>query len=165
MITLTTSELYIASVEIANRGADEFLRVYYATYDSAQRAEGVVKFYRETSHLTYNGTTVTGPEGIKTPLIFNDTPLAATSPPALLITVSGLVSHGPGATASATGGTESITSTTSAGVSNTATAGQSKLASRNVDAQPRVFSQTFVLMKSEAEDKYYVASDHFRFVG
>lgn len=54
-----------SSVEIANRGADEFLRVYYATYDSAQRAEGVLKFYRETSHLTYNGTAVTGSEAIK----------------------------------------------------------------------------------------------------
>lgn len=53
------------SVEIANRGADEFLRVYYATYDSARRAEGVPKFYRETSYLTYNGTSVTGPDAIK----------------------------------------------------------------------------------------------------
>lgn len=55
----------LISVEIANRGADEFLRVYYATYDSAQRAEGMPKFYRETSHLSFNGTAVTGPEGIK----------------------------------------------------------------------------------------------------
>jgi NTF2-related export protein 1/2 len=61
----SASEMTLHSVEIANRGADEFLRVYYATYDSAQRAEGVTKFYRDTSCLTYNGTAVTGPTAIR----------------------------------------------------------------------------------------------------
>jgi NTF2-related export protein 1/2 len=58
--------------------------------------------------------------------------------------VSGLVTHGIAAT--------------TAGNADTA-----RTPSRNVDEQPRVFSQTFVLMKEE--EKYYVSADHFRFVG
>ncbi|KAF8518603.1 NTF2-like protein [Gautieria morchelliformis] len=148
MTSLTSSD-----VEIANRGADEFLRVFYATYDSAQRAEGVTKFYRDTSCLTYNGTAVTGPTAIRDLLerlpvtkhevqSYDCHPIPTTSPPALLITVSGLVTHGQ----------------PSAGGGETKTAPPS----RNVDNQPRVFSQTFILMKME---KYYISADNFRFVG
>ncbi|KAF8527397.1 hypothetical protein BU17DRAFT_73851 [Hysterangium stoloniferum] len=152
MTSLTSSD-----VEIANRGADEFLRVYYATYDSAKRVEGVPKFYRESSQLTYNGTAFTGPAAI-TALIerlpvtkhevqsYDCHPISSTSPPALLITVSGLVTHGTVAAAAAP----------SAEIAG-------KTPSRNIDTQPRVFSQTFVLMKEG--EKYYVSADHFRFVG
>ncbi|KAF8586258.1 NTF2-like protein [Ramaria rubella] len=150
MTSLTSSD-----VEIANRGADEFLRVYYATYDSAQRVEGLPKFYHDTSYLTYNGTMVTGPGAIKELLerlpvtkhevqSYDCHPIATTSPPALLITVSGLVTHGQGGASTSGAETKTVPS------------------SRNVDVQPRVFSQTFILMKKE---KYYVSADHFRFVG
>ncbi|KIJ54313.1 hypothetical protein M422DRAFT_25237 [Sphaerobolus stellatus SS14] len=147
--TLTRSD-----VEIANRGADEFLRVYYATYDSPKRSEGMVKFYRDTSHLTYNGTSVNGAAAIKALLdgipmskhevqSYDCHPIPSTSPPALMITVSGLVTHAPNA--------DSLTATP-----------DTKNA-RNVDAQPRVFSQSFVLTKQE--EKYYVSADQYRFVG
>lgn len=70
---------------------------------------------------------------------------SATSPPALLISVSGLVTHGPGA------------------ASANATDTKTGPLSRNVDAQPRVFSQAFFLTMQE--DKYYIAADQYRFVG
>lgn len=149
-------------------------------YDSVQRAEGVPKFYRSNSCLTYNGTAVTGPVAIKELLerlpitkhevqsydchtipsecitvVSYTNPIyapfsLATSPPGLLINVSGLVTHGqPSAGGGSAGGGGS---------------GETKTvpSSRNVDTQPRVFSQTFILMKME---KYYISADSFRFVG
>ncbi|KAG9003786.1 hypothetical protein FRB90_011104 [Tulasnella sp. 427] len=65
-------------------------------------------------------------------------------PASLLITVSGIVVHGPMAKDAIQTGT------------------------KKMEAAPRVFSQAFVLMPEEpvgAEPKYYIASDTLRFVG
>ena len=52
------------SIEIANRAADGFVRVYYSAYDSDTRATDVPKFYRQDSTLTWNGTALQGAEGM-----------------------------------------------------------------------------------------------------
>ena len=76
--------------------------------------------------------------------------MKGTTPPSLLLTVCGTVIHGPTALSSAP------------------TSG-----SKNVDSQPRIFTQTFTLApdtEQSAEDpstsmKYYVNTDALRFVG
>lgn len=81
-----------------------------------------------------------------------DYPCAAgTTPPSLLVTVSGTVVHGKSAETGAT-----------------------PTSSRSVDSQPRVFTQTFMLApdteptSGDAANKpvkYYVNTDSMRFVG
>ncbi|KAG8924573.1 hypothetical protein FRC03_005624 [Tulasnella sp. 419] len=155
-----------SDVEISNRGADTFVRLFYNAHDSSpqQRRETVPKFYRPNSTINWNGTTLTGADALagflaRMPLSKHDVQSydchaipgsgSATRPPSLLITVSGLVTHGPQSTAN--------TLPTSVKV---------------FDAAPRVFSQTFVLVPDEsastgqgAEPKYYVGADSLRFVG
>jgi NTF2-related export protein 1/2 len=168
------------SIEIATRAADRFTRLYYDAYDSSTRDVDVPKFYRPTSSLTWNGKPYQGSDGVRT-LIENmpktkhdvqcldchpipglhSSPAVPSStystsltlgsqPPSLLVTVSGNVVHGPGPV-----GNPPAT------------------AARSVDGQPRVFSQTFVLVpdptapptKTGEVAKYYVHADAMRFVG
>jgi NTF2-related export protein 1/2 len=76
---------------------------------------------------------------------FDCHPIPGSQPPSLLVTVSGAVLHGSG----------------------------SLRGQRPIDAQPRVFSQTFMLVpdstapptKTGEVAKYYVGADAFRFVG
>lgn len=76
--------------------------------------------------------------------------LVGTQPPSLLVTVSGTVTHGKGA------------------AGNPAAA-----PARSVDSQPRVFSQTFMLVpdptahqtKAGEVATYYINADAMRFVG
>lgn len=165
-----------ADVEIANRGADQFLRLYYTAYDSTARAADLPKMYRASSKAMWNGTALEGVEAVrdlaaKLPRTKHDVqsydchPVPGTTPPALLITVSGTVLHGPAAVA--------------------AGAGKGPVAARfggKVEEQPRVFSQSFLLLQDpeaageagaaagDAADKnkgprYYIKTDNMRFVG
>lgn len=76
-------------------------------------------------------------------------PLTGSQPPNLLVTVSGTVTHG------------------NISVPSNSTK------SKNVDGQPRVFSQTFILVPDQSAvpaktgevAKYYISADAFRFVG
>jgi len=78
-------------------------------------------------------------------------PLTGSQPPELLVTVSGTVTHG-----NPNPPVPSINNK-----------------SKNVDGQPRVFSQTFVLVpdksavpaKTGEVAKYYISADALRFVG
>lgn len=77
-------------------------------------------------------------------------PLIGSQPPNLLVTVSGTVTHG-------TPANPPVSSTKS----------------KNVDGQPRVFSQTFVLVPDQSAipaetgevAKYYISADALRLVG
>ncbi|KZT08747.1 NTF2-like protein [Laetiporus sulphureus 93-53] len=152
MTTLTDND-----IEIAARAADNFTRLYYSTYDSPTRVDDLPNFYRPSSALTWNGTPYQGSEGVRKlissmPITkhevqsFDCHPIPGSQPPNLLITVSGTVTHGR------------------------APSGKS---SRSVDSQPRVFSQTFMLVpdptappsKTGEVAKYYVNADAMRFVG
>ena len=140
----------------------------------------IPKFYRPSSAITWNGNPFAGADGVRD--LLNDTPitkhevqcfdchpipgrlcpypsscanltLTGSQPPNLLVTVSGTVTHGTPANPTAP--------------SNNTTK------SKNIDGQPRVFSQTFVLVpdssavpaKTGEVAKYYISADALRFVG
>ncbi|KAF8314023.1 NTF2-like protein [Clavulina sp. PMI_390] len=153
-------------VQIANRGAESFLRLYYNAYDSTTRAETISKFYRDTSTFSWNGTAIVGVEKIKEfmaklPISKHEMQswdchslqgfgnAAAGTPPSLHILVTGTVTHGKDMDVNA----------------------------RQLANLPRTFSQTFVLIPETpppvpagqpapaAEPKYYVSMDAMRFVG
>lgn len=137
------------------------------------------QFYRQASSLTWNGKAVQGADGLRQlmekmpitkhevqsfdchpipgspfrrlgPIIFPYAHILGTSPPSLLVTVSGNVTHGRGPS-----GNPPSTS------------------SRNPEGHPRVFSQTFMLVpdsetpatKPGEVAKYYISADALRFVG
>ncbi|KAG5647690.1 hypothetical protein DXG03_008413 [Asterophora parasitica] len=148
-------------VEIATRAADHFTRIYYSAYDSNTRLNDLPQFYRSSSSLVWNGKPFQGSEGLreliqKMPVTkhevqsFDCHPIPGTSPPSLLVSVSGSVIHGRGPA-----GNPSTT------------------ALRNPEGHPRVFSQTFMLVPDPAAPaskpgevaKYYVSADALRFVG
>jgi len=156
MTTLTQND-----IEIATRAADHFTRLYYSTYDSATRVDDLPNFYRPSSALTWNGNPFQGSDGVRKlisamPVTKHDVqcfdchPIPGSQPPNLLITVSGTVTHGRGPA-----GNPPATS------------------NKSVDGQPRVFSQTFMLVpdptappsKTGEVAKYYVNADAMRFVG
>ncbi|TFK41862.1 hypothetical protein BDQ12DRAFT_677289 [Crucibulum laeve] len=157
----TPTPLLPTDIEIATRAADHFTRIYYTTYDSDTRLLDLPQFYRPSSSLTWNGTPFQGAEGMrqlveKMPTTkheihsFDCHPIPGTQPPSLLITVSGSVTHGRGPSGNPP--------TTPRG---------------NIEGQPRVFAQTFMLVPDPAAPptkpgevaKYYVGADALRFVG
>lgn len=164
------------SISIATRAADSFTKLYYSAYDAPTRLNDLPNFYRATSSLSWNGTQKQGVEGLKE-LITNMPPtdhdvksfdchpipgttcmppvqlslfinIPGTSPPSLLLTVSGNVTHGRGPSANP--------STT-----------------RTIEGHARVFSQTFMLLPDPESSssavgevaKYFISADAFRFVG
>ncbi|KII93618.1 hypothetical protein PLICRDRAFT_171349 [Plicaturopsis crispa FD-325 SS-3] len=157
----TTTMLTRKDIEIATRAADHFQRVYYTTYDSPTRVEDLPKFYRPTSSLAWNGKPYQGSDGVKDLIqkmpptkhdvqSFDCHPIPGSQPPSLLVTVSGNVVHGKGPS-----GNPAATP------------------AKSIDGQPRVFSQTFMLVpdptapptKTGEVAKYYVNADSMRFVG
>ncbi|KAI5121301.1 hypothetical protein M0805_003770 [Coniferiporia weirii] len=150
-------------IDIATRGADQFIHVYYATYDSKNRVESLPKFYRQSSSVVWNGNPVQGDSGVKGLMekmpasrhevqSFDCHPIPNTSPPSLLVTVSGTVVHGKTANA------------------------PHPTSSKAIDDQPRIFAQTFMLAPdtdasvpttdaAKPQVKYYVLTDDLRFVG
>ncbi|KAI0654456.1 NTF2-like protein [Cubamyces menziesii] len=156
MSTLTQND-----IEIATRAADTFTRLYYSTYDSPTRVDDLPNFYRANSALTWNGRPFEGIEGVRELVSgipatkheiqsFDCHPIPGSQPPSLLVTVSGIVTHGKGP------------------------AGNPANTPRHeVEGHPRVFSQTFVLApdpnapptKSGEVAKYYITADALRFVG
>jgi len=158
------SSLTRDDIEIATRAADQFTRLYYSTYDSPTRTIDLPKFYRPSSAISWNGNPFAGVDGVRQ--LLNGTPttkhevqcfdchtIPGSQPPNLLVTVSGTVTHGNPVNppAPSTNGTKSKT----------------------VDGQPRVFSQTFVLVPDQSAvpaktgevAKYYISADALRFVG
>ncbi|KAF7303223.1 NTF2 domain-containing protein [Mycena kentingensis (nom. inval.)] len=151
-----------ADIEIATRAADDFTRIYYSAYDSKSRLTELPKLYRPTSALTWNGTPFQGQDGLINLVTnmpptkheiqsFDCHPIPGTSPPSLLIIVSGNVTHGLGPAGNPAGSS-----------------------SKNKEGHPRVFSQTFVLIpdasappptKAGALAKYFISADAMRFVG
>ncbi|KAG9044047.1 hypothetical protein FS837_008841 [Tulasnella sp. UAMH 9824] len=151
----------LSEAELANLRADSFLRLYYNAHDSTAqfRKENVPRFYRAQSTCNWNGNALVGPDQIQgfwagKPLSKHEIqsydchPIPGSSsdtrPASLLITVSGIVVHGPMAK------------------------GPLQTGTKKMEEAPRVFSQAFVLMPEEPvapEPKYYIASDTLRFVG
>ncbi|KXN88873.1 NTF2-related export protein 1, partial [Leucoagaricus sp. SymC.cos] len=147
-------------IEIATRAADHFTRLYYAAYDSDTRLADLPKFYRESSSLLWNGKPFQGLDDLRQliqnmPMTkheiqsFDCQPVPGTSPPSLLVIVSGNVTHGRGP---------------SGNPPNTP--------AKNVEGHPRVFSQTFMLVPDTSATikpgevaKYYVSADSLRFIG
>ena len=167
------------SIDTVTRAADTFTRIYYTAYDSYNRMRDLPNFYRPSSSITWNGNTKTGVDELKE-LITNMPPTkhdmqsfdchpvpgmpirymyatsfakcgTGTSPPSLLLTVSGNVTHGKGPT-----GNPPATS------------------AKTIDGHPRVFSQTFMLIpdpdaptsgKAGEVAKYFITADALRFVG
>ncbi|OCH95736.1 NTF2-like protein [Obba rivulosa] len=148
-------------IEIATRAADHFTRLYYSTYDSATRVDDLPKFYRPSSALVWNGKPLQGSDGVRKLLggmpttkhdiqSFDCHPIPGSQPPSLMVIVSGTVVHGKGPAGN-----------------------PPSTPSKSVDGQPRVFSQTFMLVpdpnapKSTTGEvaKYYISADAVRFVG
>ncbi|EMD42248.1 hypothetical protein CERSUDRAFT_110774 [Gelatoporia subvermispora B] len=148
-------------IEIATRAADHFTRLYYATYDSATRVDDLPKLYRPSSALVWNGKPFQGSDGVRKllsgmPITKHDVqsfdchPIPGSQPPSLMVIVSGTVVHGKGPTGNPP---------------NTPV--------KSIDGQPRVFSQTFMLVPDPNAPptttgevaKYYVSADAMRFVG
>jgi len=180
------------------------VQLYYAAYDADSRAEDVPKFYRSHSAISWNGNPIQGPEGLadllkkmpatghnvqsfdchpvpsKLALYFDASQINSwgtdTQGPSLLVTVSGMVQHGPPPpTWTNAMGEKKDKPGIPTGLFGGGTAGTSNLHNytRTVDGQPRVFSQTFVLMRDPdtagAEPgklgKYIIKADTLRFVG
>ncbi|KAF9055975.1 hypothetical protein BJ165DRAFT_1429921 [Panaeolus papilionaceus] len=154
--TLTTPD-----IEIATRAATAFTTLYYTAYDSDTRLADLPKFYRLNSSLTWNGKPFSGLDGVQQLIArmpptkheimsFDCHPIPGSSPPSLLITVSGNVTHGKGPAGN-----------------------PPDTPSRSIEGHPRVFSQTFILVpdptapptKPGEVGKYYVSADALRFVG
>ncbi|KAH7338937.1 hypothetical protein B0J17DRAFT_659203 [Rhizoctonia solani] len=154
-----------SDVDIANRGAADFLRLYYRAYDAPYRIETVPRFYRPTSNITWNGTPVSGTDELRQlleamprsdhdvqsydchPIPGSSVPGPQPRPPSLLVTVTGTVRHGP-----------------------PPQPGPAAAAKKAIfENEPRVFNQTFILIPDEAaaagEPKYFVKADSLRFVG
>ncbi|KAF8921908.1 hypothetical protein CPB85DRAFT_1265070 [Mucidula mucida] len=149
-------------IDTVTRAADTFTRLYYTAYDSYNRLRDLPNFYRPSSSITWNGTSKTGVDGLKELITnmpptkhdmqsFDCHPVPGTSPPSLLLTVSGNVTHGKGA---------------SGNPPNTG--------NKTIDGHPRVFSQTFILIpdpnapttgKVGEVAKYFITADALRFVG
>lgn len=53
------------SIDIATRGAEQFVELYYPAYDSEDRVESLPKFYRPSSSIVWNGNPIQGNEGVK----------------------------------------------------------------------------------------------------
>ncbi|KAF5352724.1 hypothetical protein D9756_005878 [Leucocoprinus leucothites] len=156
----SSTPLVRQDIEIATRAADHFTRLYYAAYDSDARLADLPKFYRESSSLLWNGKPFQGLDDLQRliqdmPMTkheiqsFDCQPVPGTSPPSLLVIVSGNVTHGRGP---------------SGNPPNTP--------AKTVEGHPRVFSQTFMLVpdtsaaiKPGEVAKYYVSADSLRFVG
>ncbi|KIK70607.1 hypothetical protein GYMLUDRAFT_32652 [Collybiopsis luxurians FD-317 M1] len=145
-------------ISIATRAADKFTQLYYTTYDSASRLADLPNFYRSGSSLTWNGTPLQGADGVRQLIenmpptkhemqSFDCHPIPGSSPPSLLVTVSGTVIHG-----------------------KQLPQGQRP---RTIEGQARVFSQTFMLVPDSTAApsqpgepaKYYIGADALRFVG
>ncbi|KAF8899101.1 hypothetical protein BD779DRAFT_1487011 [Infundibulicybe gibba] len=101
------SSLTPSDIELANRAADQFTKLYYSSYDASTRLINIPQFYRPSSSLTWNGKPYQGVDGLKEliekmPMTkhevvsFDCHPIPGTQPPSLLITVSGNVTHGQG---------------------------------------------------------------------
>ncbi|KAG6837311.1 hypothetical protein H0H93_011406 [Arthromyces matolae] len=161
MSTAVIVKLTPTDIEIATRAAENFTRIYYNTYDSDNRLNDLPQFYRPSSSLVWNGKPFQGTTGVqelleKMPVTKHEIqsldchPIPGTSPPSLLLTVSGSVTHGQGPTGNPTHTTP-----------------------RNPEGHPRVFSQTFMLVPDPTAPatkpgelaKYYVSADAIRFVG
>ncbi|KZT62659.1 NTF2-like protein [Calocera cornea HHB12733] len=163
---LTVACLCACRVELAGRAADDFVAVFYSNMDAAAGRLNIIKMYRPTSTLVWNGNKIQGLEALndfftKLPPSRHDVqaydchaiPGLNDRKPSLLLSVSGTVVHGKDA------------------IDNPPPRGY------NVeDAWPRTFSQTFVLSPDlEGSglpreqwllvDRYYILSDHMRFVG
>ncbi|KZO96331.1 NTF2-like protein [Calocera viscosa TUFC12733] len=158
------------NVELAGRAADDFVAVFYSNMDAASGRPELVKMYRPTSTLVWNGNKIQGLEALndffsKLPpskheiQMYDCHPIPGTEgmnsrKASLLLSISGTVVHGKDA------------------IDNP----PSRSATAVVDALPRVFSQTFVLSPDlegsglppeqwQMVDRYYILSDHLRFIG
>jgi len=146
-----------SDADIANRGAENFVRIFYSAYDSEKRAEAIPKFYRPTSTFNWNGNVIVygklteflgGLPASRHDVHSYDCHAVPgtstdTQPPSLFISVTGHVAHG-----------------------------SADPNARLLNDLPRIFSQTFLLQPEvpaaigkTADPKYYVVSDTFRFVG
>ncbi|KAG6830900.1 hypothetical protein H0H92_014051 [Tricholoma furcatifolium] len=178
-MTAPIVKLTPSDVEIATRAAQKFVHIYYDTYDSTNRLNDLPQYYRDSSSLVWNGKPFQGTAGIREliekmpstkheiqsfdchpiPGLFSgQSPTAfayyghqlGTSPPSLLLSVSGSVTHGKGLAGNPT-----------------------RTKHRDTEGHPRVFSQTFMLVPDPSAPatkpgelaKYYVSADAIRFVG
>ncbi|KAI0059497.1 NTF2-like protein [Artomyces pyxidatus] len=146
-------------IEIATRAADHFTRLYYSAYDSPTRIDDLPKFYRPNSAVSWNGNPSEGAQGVQELIAnmpktthevqsFDCHPIPGSQPPSLLITVSGMVTHGGGPSANP------------------------PAIKKTIEGHPRVFTQTFMLVPDTAAPpkpgevaKYYINADAMRFVG
>ncbi|KAH8081864.1 hypothetical protein HD553DRAFT_76278 [Filobasidium floriforme] len=92
-------------VEVASIAAINFSRAFYESYDKpADRLPLLAPFYRERSSLVWNGNRAQGiveigealarvPPSKHEIVAVDSTPIAGTSPPRLLVTVTGIVRH------------------------------------------------------------------------
>jgi len=156
-------------IELAGRAADDFIAIFYTNMDAASGRANLAKLYRPSSTLVWNGNKIQGLEALndfysKLPPSRHDVisydchPIPGTEgmnnrKPSLLLSVSGTVVHSK----------EAIVNAPPRGYDV-------------ADALPRIFSQTFVLSPDiegsgvppeqwPLVDRFFILSDHLRFVG
>ncbi|KAF9024146.1 hypothetical protein BDZ89DRAFT_1069391 [Hymenopellis radicata] len=134
-------------IDTVTRAADTFTRLYYTAYDSYNRLRDLPNFYLDGLKELITHMPPTKHEMQS----FDCHPVPGTSPPSLLLTVSGNVTHGKGATGN-----------------------PPNTGNKTIDGHPRVFSQTFILIpdpnapttgKVGEVAKYFITADALRFVG
>ncbi|BGP14607.1 hypothetical protein JCM10213_002225 [Rhodosporidiobolus nylandii] len=148
-----------AVVQASTAIAEAFTSRYYAAQDRepAERPAAVQALYAPTARVTWNGNPISYgdlpafvqqmPKSAHEVQAYDCHPISGSAtdstPPSLVVTVSGQVSHGSNPTPSA-----------------------GSISSKNFDNLPRVFSQSFILVfadPSAGEQGYLIASDSFRF--
>ncbi|GAA6002198.1 hypothetical protein JCM10207_003121 [Rhodosporidiobolus poonsookiae] len=143
----------------STRVAEHFVKRYYAAQDlePTERPAQVQPLYAPSARVTWNGNPIAYhdlpafvqqmPKSAHDVQAFDCHPISGSagndSPPSLVVTVSGQVSHGANPTPSA-----------------------GSINAKNFDNLPRVFSQSFILAFTDpaaGESGYTIASDSFRF--
>ncbi|EPQ27230.1 uncharacterized protein PFL1_05153 [Pseudozyma flocculosa PF-1] len=153
--------------EHATKAAEAFVSAYYAASDSPQRTQLVPTLYLPNSSIVWNGTPVSGQAELLAMLnsmpgskhevqTFDCHALSGSiqgstaTPPSLLLTVSGLVSHHTPESRSAQPPSNAPKSSSAAGGSSASAKKGGFDPDAPISSHPRCFSQSFLLVPSQA---------------
>ncbi|CDZ97885.1 RNA export factor NXT1 [Phaffia rhodozyma] len=171
----------VATVDIACRGARDFVRTYFISLDSEARSQLLPRLHRPSSITTWNGTPL-APELLadffgKLPESRHDIqcidvhPVLGTTPAPLQVTTTGSVLYFFPSTPSSTPtpNASSLLEATRNLPPQNVTEYKKPKTPDDVERLPRAFHASFLLLPDSSVEgaglKYYIGSAMYRFVG